>query len=224
MVAATCLEKHYDKNNKIIKYRIQDKTDLIFDVLPDALKQAIQQEQITVDNLKLTPGNRLIEVADKTKFPTDAGLRRMITAAQNQGLKVTTIFTGDFNKVHLISKNTKEHLVVIPSDVTKLNMHYQWLSFTEHIKDLKGTIKVAGGSGLKDAQYMFADCKAFNIDLSRFDTSRVVYMDYMFCGCQAGIINLSNFNTSSVTSVYHILSNCRAKIKTTDPKILRSLN
>ena len=46
-------------------------------------------------------------------------------------------------------------------------------------------------------EYMFRYSSA-TLDLSSFNTSNVTNMDYMFYGCQATTLDLSSFDTSKV--------------------------
>ena len=73
---------------------------------------------------------------------------------------------------------------------------------------------------------MFSECKLLtNINLSNFNTNKVINMRYMFFGCSSLTnINLSNFNTNNVTYIGYMFSGCRAlkkeNIITKDKRIL----
>ncbi len=57
---------------------------------------------------------------------------------------------------------------------------------------------------------MFSYCNALEkVDMSGFDTSRVINMNYMFYNCSSLIkLDLSGFDTSQVTTMYSMFNNC----------------
>ena len=63
---------------------------------------------------------------------------------------------------------------------------------------------------IDDTSGMFHDCSNITeIDLSNFDTSKVINMAYMFSGClQLTSLDLSNFNTSNVYNMMSMFSLC----------------
>lgn len=112
---------------------------------------------------------------------------------------------------YIIEKSELYHVVLIPSDVT-------YTGEIEGLHNLKGTIKVIGGSGLLTAREMFKDC-FFNyparndniLDLTEFDTSNVESMTLMFSGCSANVIDATSFDTSNVNDMYGMFDRCKAK-------------
>ena len=58
--------------------------------------------------------------------------------------------------------------------------------------------------------YMFANCSSLtSLDVSRFDTSKVIDISYMFNSCiKLTSIDLSGFDTSKVINMRDIFSNC----------------
>ena len=66
-------------------------------------------------------------------------------------------------------------------------------------------------SNVTNMQYMFSDCTNLtSLDLSSFDTHNVTNMAGMFNNCSITSLNLSNFDTSKVTSMYYMFSYCKA--------------
>ena len=59
---------------------------------------------------------------------------------------------------------------------------------------------------------MFFDCSSLtSIDLSKFNTSKVIDMCGMFRNCSAlTSINLSNFNTNNVTNMSYMFYGCKS--------------
>ena len=65
-------------------------------------------------------------------------------------------------------------------------------------------------SGVTDMRNMFAYCRNLTtLDVSNFDTSKVIQMDYTFSYCTSLTnLDLSNFNTSKVTKMDNTFSYC----------------
>lgn len=53
-------------------------------------------------------------------------------------------------------------------------------------------------SPVTDMSYMFDCCKAKSINISEFNTSKVIDMECMFANCTIEVLDLSNFDTSNV--------------------------
>lgn len=85
---------------------------------------------------------------------TDQEIKKLAVKAKILGI-LTEIPTYCNHICHLISKSKTEHILLIPSDVEVLNDYYTFTPFSKQIQNLKGTLKVIGGSGLIDIQRMF---------------------------------------------------------------------
>lgn len=60
-----------------------------------------------------------------------------------------------------------------------------------------------------DMSYMFDGCYLKKLDLSSFDTSNVINMSLMFCSCfSLEKVDLSSFNTSNVTDMSYMFYDC----------------
>lgn len=58
---------------------------------------------------------------------------------------------------------------------------------------------------------MFYYCNLINLDLHKFDSSKVTNMNYMFYNCrELANINMEGLNTSKVVSMKHMFANCAA--------------
>ena len=195
---AKSIGKARNKNNQIIGYKLQDQQDnTTIIVKPEALKSVIRSKKIEIINLTLTSDNRLIDTTPKPQpapkskpiskiSEEEQKIRLMIEKVKVLGYQITEISTYCNHKCKLIGKNSNNHILYIPDNVVQLN-HRKSLTFTQHIQNLQGHIKVIGGHNLKDADCMFFECRVQYIDLSSFDTSNVTYMGGMFDGCQAQI-------------------------------------
>ena len=137
-------------------------------------------------------------------------IEKLVNKAKILGI-LTPIKTFCGGTCYLISKSKTDHIVIIPSDIERLNYNYvvkQGLPFTDYISGLKGTIKIIGGQGLKDTNGMFADCIADKIDISELSTNDVKYMQYMFYGSRIKSINLEALDTFNVTHMDFMFAQC----------------
>ena len=211
MIQAKCIQKFRDKHNNIYGYHLQDQQGNIKDVTPDQLKTAIQNQQITIINLTLTSDNRLVDTTP-TQQPqiSEEQIKSMIVKARILGI-LEEIPTACGHKCYLISQSGIQHIIYIPDDVTELNMASCVLTYTEHIQNLHGTLKIIGGNNLKNANSMFYDCRMHSLELSSFNTSKVVNMEHMFTQCRAESLDLSSFNTHKVTDMSCMFDDCQAQ-------------
>ena len=65
MIKVMCVQKHKDKQGKIIGYTLKDQNGQLANFYADALKDHIRNQRIDVVNLTLTSDNRLVETAVK---------------------------------------------------------------------------------------------------------------------------------------------------------------
>lgn len=96
--------------------------------------------------------------------------------------------------IYIVHKSDTEHTVLIPKQINDV-----WAGMIG--RELKGHIKVIGGSGLKQAPNMFMGCKAETVDVSDFDTSNMKEMDALFSRCSAQLIGLNCIDTSNATTM-----------------------
>lgn len=185
--------------------------DISFDKI-EQLKQYVNEGRITITNLKLTKDNRFI--MDKIPI-TSINIRGKNIDDIIKNKKVSTkmglitLYTADgsrFTAVNVIGEQTLR--IKIPNTVTELNKDTRELTFTDTIRDYKGKIEVTGGQSLENINFMFYDCAAACIDISKLDTSKVKYMEGMFMGCRAGKIEFGNIDTTSVTSMKAMFRGC----------------
>ena len=72
------------------------------------------------------------------------------------------------------------------------------------------TIKYKFKSKLKSTNFLFTNCTSLQkIDLSRFNTQKIINTEYMFYGCTLlQEINFSNFTTNNVNNMQYMFYNC----------------
>ena len=65
---------------------------------------------------------------------------------------------------------------------------------------------------INKSAYMFSECHdIYEVDLSNFDTSKIINMDFMFNNSQfLTSINLANVDTSHVTSMWGMFNQCKS--------------
>ena len=65
---------------------------------------------------------------------------------------------------------------------------------------------------INTSAYMFSECHdIYEVDLSNFDTSKIINMDFMFNNSQfLTSINLANVDTSHVTSMWGMFNQCKS--------------
>ena len=238
MVKAECIKKFREKN-RICGYRLRDTNGKITDIKPESLKNAIRNGQIIVSNLKLTSDNRLIDTFNQqNQGVSQQNASLAINKAKLLGAIYHFKSWTDFFKVKLPTNTFKEiptacghkcyivesvngdYTLYIPDDVVALNyqgtigadQEYKRNIFFNHaIRDIKNTIKVVGGHGLKNAEFMFYGCHA-ELDLSSFDTSNVTNMSGMFNRYVGeNNLDLSYLNTGMVTIMSGMFDECKAK-------------
>ena len=202
MVIASYVSTIRSDNNEIAGYTIKDKGNTK-EIKLESLKQAIKQGKIRVTGLELTGSGDLISTEEKYK--------KLVLRLKLFGLPITEIPTYCGHKCYLISNNDQDYTIYIPSDVTRLNEDFDTLTFTNHIEDLQGTLRIVGGQGLIDTNSMFSGCEAQTLDLSNFDTSNVTNMEHMFWRCKAQNLDLSNLNTSNTTTMQGMFIGCEAQ-------------
>lgn len=141
---------------------------------------------------------------------TDQEMIKLASKAKILGiLKVIETYCG--NKCYLISKSKEEHLLLIPSNVRRLNNSMGDVNefcFTKHISKVLGTLKVIGGLGLLDCTAMFRLCNFTELDLSELDTSEVLTMSEMFRNSRIKNLILGDFNTFYVEDMSYMFSDC----------------
>ena len=63
-------------------------------------------------------------------------------------------------------------------------------------------------SKVTSMNWMFIECKNFNSDVSHWDVSKCTNMGLMFCKCEKFDSDLSKWNVSKVTNMHEMLYGC----------------
>lgn len=170
MIKATCTEIIKDNKGKITGYILKEKDKALaksykFDV--KTLKNHILNNNLEIDNLELV-NNDIVYINTE-----DAKMNSFINRATIMGYDVTEIKMDDIHKCYLASRdNNREHILKIPNNIINFNGDY--------LKNIRGNLRVLGGKGLVNVQYMFMNTYLDTLDLSGLETSNIEQMGYMF--------------------------------------------
>ena len=131
MIKARYILKFKDKQGRITGYRLEDENGLMKDFKSEDIKQNIRSGKLEIINLKLTTDNRLIDRKEKAPVKTkttpnkpvkhykDEELKLMINKAKMLGIcREFPSYKG--GNTYLISKDNRNHVWVIPSDVKRI--------------------------------------------------------------------------------------------------------
>ena len=89
---------------------------------------------------------------------------------------------------------------------------YSMFSYCPKLKNLD--VSHFNTEKLKDTRHMFQSTALIDLNLSKWNTSGVIYMGVMFTSCiHLESLNLSGWNTSSVTDMSQMFNNCQALSK-----------
>lgn len=126
------------------------------------------------------------------------------------GVKINTVVQEDRSIYYTAGTTIGTEdtvLILIPDNVTTISPINEQLQ-------MRKSIKVVGGSGLRSTKFMFQEVMHYDlkrIDLNDFDTSNVENMGSMFLSCTAEKIDLLNLNTSKVINMDNMFRYSRAK-------------
>ena len=225
MLKVKCIQKFRDKNNVVIGYRIIDQNGNTTDISSKSLKQAIKQGRLEVINLTLTSDNRLIDKAiaqtptQQTQKPIKQShqeiidIDKMLSRLKLLGC-VIEIAEGCDHAIYLAKISEEDYRLIIPDDVTEIKFEYECNKPTPiskiPIESSNAKLKVYGGNNLEIAKELFAGVEFRTIDLTEFDTSKVIDMSGMFMECKATSLDLSSFNTRKVRNMSGMFMKCEA--------------
>ena len=119
LIQAICIDKIKDKN-KVIGYNLKYDNGTVEYIDKKELKFKILSKKINVRNLTLTTNNRLISKQLDRKYYTDDEIYNMVRKSKMLGLPITELPQTCGSSCYVISKSEKEHVLLIPSTVTKI--------------------------------------------------------------------------------------------------------
>ena len=223
MIRLKCIYKERGSDSIVKSYRLQDIHGYCRNLTPTELKEQIKKGNIEVINLKLTSDNKIInkrydvqtydsdvQISNRIKIAKESAFRLMQKAMLlNRVIEIPTICG---HQCYLINQLQERYILYIPDDVIQLNHSDIMPEFTAYIENIKGHIKVVGGTNLENANSMFYYCKAKYLDLSDFDTRKVTCMRNMFSECRTNYLDLSCLDTRNVVDMSEMFDTCRSKV------------
>lgn len=138
----------------------------------------------------------------------DSKMQNVINKNRILGKTVLDIPTACKYECKLIEVSDDRHILYIPSCVTTLNSYSANNIFTSAIKNIKGCLKVVGGSGLNNTIGMFKGCSFNSFDFSEFNIHNVEHMDLTFSNCHISSINIGELDTSNVKTMLYMFCGC----------------
>lgn len=127
---------------------------------------------------------------------------KFLNRAVTLGLEIESIGILGKKSMYLIRKNTDEHILYIPGDITNL------IAMTQPLVDIRGILRVVGGESIKTYSSLFNYLRLDILDLSKLNTSNCVSMKGMFAYSRIKqIIFGENWNTSNVKDMSSMFSN-----------------
>ena len=167
-------------------------------------------------------GNCKAQSIDLSNFNTSnvTNMNGMFSKCQAQSLDLSSFDTSKVTNMHCMFDDCEAKFIDLSnfntSNVT--TMQEMFSKCQAQSLDLSNF----DTSNVTNMYGMFYWCKAQSIDLSNFNTTKVTNMKDMFYWCQVKSLDLSSFNTNNVTNMSSMLYGCEAKIKATDPKVLKA--
>ena len=84
----------------------------------------------------------------------------------------------------------------------------RWFCYMEKLESITG-MEYLNTSEVTIMSYMFQNCtKLTSLDVSHFNTSKLIDMKYMFYSSQLTVLDLSSFNTAKVTDMGYMFYGC----------------
>lgn len=173
-----------------VSFETQEKADIETEIETNDETQTEEMEDIETEAVEQTEESTVIGAADDIA----SGKQNNITWVIDKDGKLTVTGTGD--------------LRVSGSGALIIN-RAPWYDNRESILSAEVTLE-----GIKDISCLFYECKNLvSVDLSKLDTSNVLYMSGMFGECSSlESADLSSFDTTNVTTMGSMFAGCGSLI------------
>ena len=220
MIRATCIGVVRENGYNIIGYTLKD-TSLKgkefehskgVNIYTANLIEHIRRGKVTVDNLIINSNGEL-ELTDRKidNLLNDRNIQSFINKTMVLGYNIKEIHTECGHKCYLASKDN-EHILKIPSNVTKPTEPFGASHFTNVLSTLRGNLQVVGGEGITNADYMFNDCNFKTLDLRKMCTDNIKSMRFMFRLSHINnILFGDNFLNNKVVSLNGVFKNFKGE-------------
>lgn len=113
MLVAKCIEKIRDKNGKIVKYRLQDKTGSQTELEAKLVKKFIMESQMDIVNLQVTADGRLVDkTEDNSQYKSTEEKEQYLNTVANKVIEFILPILKEFpdarsEKIELTSNDGK---------------------------------------------------------------------------------------------------------------------
>ena len=148
MLVAKCIEKIRDKNGKIIKYRLQDKTGSQTELEAKLVKKFILESQMDIVNLQVTSDGRLVDKSeDNSKYNSPEEKEQYLNSIANKAIEFIVPILKEF-------PDARKEKIELTSNDGKL----AYLSFEEKsLKVIRETIRQERLSAIKIVVYNYEE-------------------------------------------------------------------
>ena len=214
MIQLNCLSKLIDEDNKIYGYRLMDYNGNIRDIKPESLKRELIAKRVTVINLKLTKDGRIVDCDRLNNSTTDDSVTESQSNYAKIDRDIGD-YIYDFSNNEQISVRfiVNEDLSTLKNKALLMGLKCTNLADDVVIMRVDNEIRIITDKNkflISDGTEMFTSLKIKSIDFTNVDTSEMQCMEDMFSKSEIDCINLSSFNTSKVVN----MSSAFRKLKT----------
>ena len=198
------LDNNYNEiieNNSKLEIKDNDLKEKISDNKNELIQIGPNNNMINIDNNSDIIDNYIIgeiDLENEKIFPMNVD----IIYSYDEYMRDHTYFITDPTLKN--EEEIKKCKISIDDELIPFSYYYEFK------KKGKYSIKYSFESYLTNTSCMFYKIKALKyLDLSKFNTKNVMYMESMFHGCSSlKKINLSNFNTKQVINMQEMFSEC----------------
>ena len=198
-------DNEYDGLNKVTVEKIPDKY-----IIPDGIKtidvngvydiKEYSQVNVNIPEKKL--GTKTITVNGTYKSIDDDLDGYSEVTVETSGVDINNYFSSDVDGSKTWYYSVKQ-LPQLNVTGTSLNGFFSRVPMKKLIQPIRDT------SNITDMRYFVSSETLEELNLSNFDTSKVINMSSMFRECIKLItLDLSNFNTSNVTDMSYVFNGC----------------
>ena len=179
-ITCRCVYKQRCKN-KIINYILEDTKGNKIQITPDKLKQAVQNKELNITNLKLTTDNRLV---DKKEIKIDRVGEvedKVLNKAKLLNLEIEKIQVQDNTYCYIIKQSENTYILYIPKNVTNILVYIKNMTnniditseYLGKLHSIRGKLTVLGGEGLTNTLGILQGLILDELDLTKLKTPRI---------------------------------------------------
>lgn len=147
----------------------------------------------------------------KSLFSSDEKMYGLVQKASMLGMcKPIEVMADD--DAYVISISEYEHIIFIPKTITCLNESYKIHKFADAIKNLNGKLTIVNNKlGIQNADYMFYEAKATELDLTYCIFDNLMSAEGIFEASSFKKIDLSNKDFGILRNASGMFEACKAE-------------